>query len=599
MKARTLKTAAGLMAGVLWAVSAGFSASPVKLSGSIVGFVTDPAGIPQMGASVLLYNRYDRLLQRVLTTENGLFSFDWLIPDTYTIRVTLASFLPALKRNILVQPGMQSLLNISMASLFSSVQLVYMAPGQRALMSDEWKWVLRSSSATRPVLRFVPGVNISDPAARRTSSSSVFSDTRGLVRVSAGDQGRVSFLGNEPDLGTAFALATSVFGQNQVHVSGNVGYSSYSGVPTAAIQTSFRRELPGGVSPLVRVTMRQLFLPARVGVGVVSGQGGIPALRTLSAALLDRTQLTDSLRLEYGGSMDSVTFLDRLNYFSPYARLTYDRGNLGVFQLSYASGAPPAELFAASGETDAELQHDLAALALFPRVSLRAGTARVQRTESFEAGYRRTIGSRTYSVAAYREAVNNAAVTITSEASLPASPDLFPDLFSESWVFNAGRYQSLGYMGSVSQSLGEHFDLTMAYGSGGALTADRPAAQAGSPDELRRLIQTSRRHSLTARVSGAVPQTGSQFVTSYQWANLRSLTPAHMFLTQRVREGLGLNLLVRQPIPYFSGLPGRLEATADMRNLLAQGYVPLNSGGRRVYMMHTPRSLRGGLSFIF
>jgi hypothetical protein len=100
-------------------------------------------------------------------------------------------------------------------------------------------------------------------------------------------------------------------------------------------------------------------------------------------------------------------------------------------------------------------------------------------------------------------------------------------------------------------------------------------------------------------VAGTVPQTGSQFVTSYQWTNLRSLTPAHMFLTQRVREGLGLNLLVRQPIPYFSGLPGRLEATADMRNLLAQGYVPLDSGGRRVYLMHTPRSLRGGLSFIF
>jgi hypothetical protein len=599
MQARTLRTAAGLMAGVLWAAPAGFSASLAKLSGSIVGFVTDPAGIPQMGASVLLYNRYDRPLQRVLTTENGLFSFDSLLPDTYAIRVTLASFLPALKRNIVVQPGMQSLLNVNMASLFSSIQLVYMAPGQRALMNDEWKWVLRSSSATRPVLRFVPGVNISAPTARESSSSSVFSDTRGLVRVSAGDQGRVSFLGNEPDLGTAFALATSVFGQNQVHVSGNVGYSSYSGVPTAAIQTSFRRELPGGMSPQVRVTMRQLFLPARVGVGVLSGQGGVPALRTLSAAVLDRAQLTGSLRLEYGGSLDSVTFLDRLNYFSPYARLTYDGGDLGVLQFSYASGAPPAELFTGAGETEAELQQDLAALALFPRVSLRAGTARVQRTESFEAGYRKSVGSRTYSVAAYREKVNNAAVTVTSPAPLPSSPDLLPDLFSESWVFNAGRYQGLGYMASVTQNLGENFDLTMAYGSGEALTADRAARRTGSPNDLHDLIQTDRRYSLTARVAGTVPQTGSQFVTSYQWSNLRSLTPAHMFLTQRVREGLGLNLLVRQPIPYFSGLPGRLEATADMRNLLAQGYVPLDSGGGRVYLMHTPRSLRGGLSFIF
>jgi hypothetical protein len=345
--------------------------------------------------------------------------------------------------------------------------------------------------------------------------------------------------------------------------------------------------------------MRQLFLPVRVGVGVVTGQDGIPALRTLSAALLDRVRLTDSLRLEYGGSLDSVTFLDRLNYFSPYARLTYDGGDLGVFQLGYSSGAPPAELFASASETDAELQQDLAALALFPRVSLRAGTARVQRTESFEAGYRVTFGSRTYGVAAYREAVSNAAVTLTSASSLPAGPDLLPDLFSDSWVFNAGRYKTLGYMASVTQNLGENLDLTMAYGSGGALTADRLGTDADSPEELRRLIQTSRRYSLTARLSGTVPETGSQFVTSYQWSNLRSLTPTHMFLTQRAREGLGLNLLVRQPIPYLSGLPGRLELTADMRNLLAQGYVPLVSSGRRVLLMHTPRSLRGGLSFIF
>jgi hypothetical protein len=600
MNARTRRTTTGLLVGALWAASLCLPATPIKFSGSIVGFVTDAAGIPQMGASVLLYNRYDHLLQQVLTTEKGTFGFDSLLPDVYSIRVSLASFLPAVKRNILVQPGMQSLLNVSLANLFSSIQLVSVAPGQRAFMSDDWKWVLRSSSATRPVLRFLPDIDFSDPSSRRASSSSVFSDTRGLVRVSAGDQGYVSFLGNEPDLGTAFALATSIYGFNQVHVSGNVGYSSFSGIPTAAFQTSYRRELPGGMTPEVRVTMRQLFLPARVGASAVTGQrGSSPDLRTLSTAILDRTQLADDLGLEYGFSMDSVTFLDRLNYFSPYARLTYDRKQAGVFQLSYSSGAPPAELFYSAREPGPQLQQDLAALALFPRVSLRSGAARVQRTESFELGYRRTISSRTYGAAAYREAVKNTALMMTWPEGLASSADLLPDLFSESWVFNAGTYRSLGYMASVTQDLGEAFDVTVAYGSGSALTADRAPAEISSPDELRALIRTSRRHSLTARLSGTVPQTGSQFITSYQWTNLRSLTPAHMYLTQRVREGLGLNFYIRQPIPYFGGLPGRLEATADLCNLLAQGYVPLVTSGRRIYLMHTPRSVRGGLSFVF
>jgi hypothetical protein len=75
--------------------------------------------------------------------------------------------------------------------------------------------------------------------------------------------------------------------------------------------------------------------------------------------------------------------------------------------------------------------------------------------------------------------------------------------------------------------------------------------------------------------------------------------PSHVFLTQSMQEGAGLNLQVRQPIPYFGGLPGHLEATADLRNLLAQGYVPVPAAGGRIFLVPYPRSLRGGLSFIF
>lgn len=589
---------AGLAAGML-AAAGGLCAVPQKVSGSIAGVVRDVRGVPQRGATVSLYNRLDRLTQQVVTGEKGVFAFAGLVPDVYSVRVRLANFLPAVKRNILVQPGMQSLLNVSLTSLFSSIQLVSISPGPHPLMSDDWKWVLRSASATRPVLRLRPDVDFSEPV-RRASSASVFSDTRGLVRISAGDQGRISFLGNEPDLGTAFALATSVYGHDQIALSGNLGYSPLSGAPSAGFQTSYRRQSPSGLAPEVRVTMRQLFLPVRAGAAVASGQQqAAPALRTLSAALLERAQLSDDLQLEYGFSLESVTFLERLNYLSPYARLSYRRPETGEVQLSYASGAPPSELYTSGADSELEMQQDLAALARFPRVSLRAGTARVQRFESLEAGYRKRVGSRTYSAAAYRDRVNNVALTLASPAGLEAGPDLLPEMFSDSWVLNAGRYGSLGYLASVSQHLGEHLEMTMAFGSGGALTVGPDAPAAGSPEELRQLIRHSRRHALTARVSGVAPATGTQFATSYQWAKVRALTPAHMFLTQKVREGVGLNVVIRQPLPYFGGLPGRLEATADLRNLLAQGYVPLNLQNRRVYLMHTPRSLRGGLSFIF
>jgi len=111
MNARMWKTAVGVLAGTLLPVSLAFPATAQKFSGSIVGVVSNTGGVPQMGASVLLYDRFERLLQRVLTTETGTFGFDSLPPEVYALRVSLASFLPAFKRNIQVQPGPLQLLD--------------------------------------------------------------------------------------------------------------------------------------------------------------------------------------------------------------------------------------------------------------------------------------------------------------------------------------------------------------------------------------------------------------------------------------------------------------------------------------------------------
>ena len=47
-------------------------------------------------------------------------------------------------------------------------------------------------------------------------------------------------------------------------------------------------------------------------------------------------------------------------------------------------------------------------------------------------------------------------------------------------------------------------------------------------------------------------------------------------------------------------LPWRMEATADMRNMLAQGYLTLGmANGQQLVLIENPRSVRGGLSFIF
>src|SRR5215472_7683428 len=181
------------------------------LAGHILGEVRSSAGVVQMGASVSLYNRYDQQIRQVFTNETGKFVFDSLPPDLYSVRVSLASFVPALRRNIAVVAGSENLLKINLASVFSTVEIVPAASAAGTLMSDDWKWVLRASPSTRPILRILPGE--SGPSSSKVSAK-VFSDTTGVVRVSAADDGDISQQG----LGTAFAVSTRVNGRSDVRL---------------------------------------------------------------------------------------------------------------------------------------------------------------------------------------------------------------------------------------------------------------------------------------------------------------------------------------------------------------------------------------------
>ncbi len=188
------------------------AANLASFSGHILGEVRNSAGVVQMGATVALYNRYDQEIRQVLTNEAGKFVFDALSPDLYSVRVTLASFMPALRRNISVVAGSENLLKINLASVFSTVELIPAAATRGTLMSDDWKWVLRASQATRPIFRFLP---VSATSSSRAQTA-LFSDTTGLVRVSAADDGDLSQQG----LGTSFAVSTRVKGSAIVRVSG-------------------------------------------------------------------------------------------------------------------------------------------------------------------------------------------------------------------------------------------------------------------------------------------------------------------------------------------------------------------------------------------
>ena len=143
-------------------------------------------------------------------------------------------------------------------------------------MTDDWKWVLRTSQATRPVLRFLPELGSRVEFDIRIGVFASSANTTGVVELSAGD-GESFARGTQQDLGTAFAIATSLASSARVQLSGNVSYAGSSGLPGAGIRTSFSRATTGdGSNPEVVVTMRQVYLTQRSGSGIVMGSDSAP-----------------------------------------------------------------------------------------------------------------------------------------------------------------------------------------------------------------------------------------------------------------------------------------------------------------------------------
>lgn len=572
------------------------------LSGGIAGTVKDAAGKPQLGAVVLLLNHQERVIDRILTDERGEFKVLGLLPNFYSVKVTMASFVPAIKRDILVQPGMRSVLTVNLNTLFSSIQLSYPTLENGSIMSDDWKWVLRSASATRPVMRLLEKSAEDEALAAADTAektrTAVFSGTHAILKVSGGDRPVADLAASQADLGTAFALSTSVYGDNNVQVSGNVGYGTQSGAPAAAFRTSYSRSL-AGENPEISVTMRQLSLPGRFAAAFSGQDSALPALRTMSAAFDDHSEIADNLTLQYGFALDCVSFLDHLNYLSPYARLSYQLSPGSELEFAYTSGNARPDLAGETGD-EADLQRSLNTLGLFPRISMLGGQSKVQRGQEYEIGYSRKMRSRSVQVSAYRESVTNLALSMVSPSGFFSGTDVLPDLFSGNSIFNAGNFDSVGFSVGATQNLGDHVTASVIYGSTGALTTDRREIVSNSPDELRSMIRAGRRHAATTRITATSPWTGTHFIASYQWAargDQHWIEPGNLYSTHALQPLPGLNVYFRQPIP---GLGRRVEATADLRNLLAQGYLGIHTAqNQQILLVENPRSFRGGLSFIF
>lgn len=607
MSLRTSIIAAGLLAGLAtWAPQAHGGGLTV-FSGEVLGEVRNSNGALQLGAAVTLYNRFDQLIRQVLTNEGGKFAFEGLPPDTYSIHVSLASFLPAVRNNIVVSPGSENLLHVNLGTLVSGIDIAPPGSVPGVLMSDEWKWVLRTSAATRPVLRLT--ADSSSSTSTKPHLLANFTQTTGMVKLSAGDNGPLAGAGSQ-DLGTAFALATRMNGDSSVRLSGNFSYLANTGLPMAAFRTTYSRDEDGQSGPQLALTVHQIYFPgldpaAAAGSSFAGAAGDSgPVLRTVTFGVTDKLQVNDDLLIEYGGHMDSLTLIQSQVRLTPYARATYNMKQDGAIRLAFSSGTTPTELLNRDSDLrdqetgNSELNQDLAALALLPSISRDDGQIRMERSRNLEAGYQLIRGARRYYVTLYNQSITSAVFDMSAPPLFQSRADLLPALDGNYYVFDIGSYQRSGYSAAMTQALGDHAELSVSAGESGSL-ASNLGQSANTAGGVRNELRSVSGYFIVARASALIPLIGMRVSASYGWTQAGVLMPTHYSITGPVDQQQGLNIAIHQPLPRLIDFKGRLEATGEWRNVLANGYLPVTAGGNCAILTDDPRSLRGGLNFLF
>jgi hypothetical protein len=597
--ARQQFAAAALMTALLGLAAQARGADfSLPVTGDILGRVVDASGIPQLGATVNLYNRYDRLIRKTMTGIDGRFAFPSLPADIYSVRVSLASFLPASRSKIAIRPGMESLLEVHLATLFSNVRVKYSAP--TASMTEEWKWVLRSSPATRLITRYAPDDQETELHPR------VFSGTHAVVSVAGSDSGLIDSDSLQGDMGTGFILSTNILGKNQVQVAGTYGPAANLGPASMGLCAIYSRGDEGGLAapPEIALTISQFGLfagPSQPGPNAQPAMVRIMSLSTYQVA-----DAGGVVHVEYGATGESVDFgSQHRSRVSPYARATVSAGEFGQVSAAFSDGGRPAELLSHQQQPLApesgsdELAAVANGLASMPEVSSANGNLELQRTRSYEIGFNKVSGSRTYAVSGFREEVWNGWINMGGNLNAIPAGDLLSDGISQTSVYDIGRYARNGYLASVNQKAGEYFDLAMAFGRMDGFTRD--ADSLGAALNGNSSVLSERQDNLAvANVKATAPKSGTQIWASYGWFANGMMVPEHSFVTQTAYVEPGLNIFIRQPLPSLFGIPGRIELTADLQNLLAQGYVPLGSvNGRTILVVQAPRAVRGGVNFVF
>jgi Carboxypeptidase regulatory-like domain len=540
--------------------------------GTIAGFVRNGEGQPQMGAVVEILGVAPLQSVSAFTDEHGFFSANGLAAGMYDIRVSAASYLPSFLGGVGLRAGTKVTLNLTLNSLFDAIQAV---PGHGAVEQEDWKWVLRSSS-NRPILRALP-----DPAGQAPLSvedSSKSHELKGTLSLVAGSASEG--FGSTSDMNTGFSVERSVFASDRIGLWGNIGYSGTAGVaPASVVRASYVHKMDNGSAPEFALTARSL--PATLPLPNSSFQ-------SVAMSTSDSVTFGEGIEFRFGSDFETIQFLGHATAVRPFGSAEFHLSPNTVVEYHYVTSEPDGVMekgFEASPPNLSESQ---------PRVSMADYSPALEHAHHQELSLSRRLGRTNLQVAAFFDQVTNPALVGVGEASIDQG-NILPDIYSGTFTYQGNNLKTEGLRVVMQQKLTGNITSTLDFAYGGVLDLENPNA---TLENVQQFMGTHNRHTAAAKVSGVMPKTKTHWAASYRWIDGQALTPVDMFNASAGQAAPYLNVYIRQPVPLV--LPGHVEVLIDLRNLLAQGYVPvLDQDGRTVYLVQSARAVRGGLNFTF
>ncbi len=550
------------------------SSSADSTYGKLSGIVVDPAGTPQMGATVVLMTEglqsASSYRLNLFSDQHGGFGNSRVPPGFYELHVTLAGFLPKVEHHVRIVPNVTTLVKVELATIFASLDRLRNGPDKTS-NPDDWKWVLRSSAASRPVLQWTnPGLT-----AQNTGDSTQPA-SRGQVELTGGSErpGSISNMPDAPTTAVAYDQPVGNFGH--LLFAGEMNYGDT--LPAYAMATAWTPtgNSPGG--PVTEVALRQTSL----------GPGGL-VFRGERLSQRQTLAIGQNVALRIGVEALAAQLGESTKALRPSAALDVTLPSGFQATMIVLSGTASSPILSPSPQTSG-----MSSLDGFPVMMLLNGRP------VLEGGWHEELG---VSHSATRHGTLEAAVFHEHEGDTPvfgrgnvSNSDFLQDPFSSAFVYDAGSSSTWGVRAVYKEQLTESMDLAFIYAYAGALSPEVMADAADQP--LREALQMQYRHSVAARFSGKVRRTRTQFSASYKWLSGETLSQQDAI--GEAFNGIDpyLSLSIRQVMPGTIG-GCHWEALADFRNLLAQGYFSANSKDGQVLLLPASRAVRGGISVQF